>query len=121
MVWATGFKPDFGWIDLPVLGTDGSPVHYRGVVDGAPGLYFLGLPFQYTITSAFIGGVVKDARYIADHIAGQTREHKLVECRRYRGDSARRHRSSSLLGTTPDGGDRFTPAPQGATRRRERV
>jgi putative flavoprotein involved in K+ transport len=71
VVWATGYKPDFGWIELPVFGDDGFPIHYRGVVSVAPGLYFLGLPFQYTITSAFIGGVVKDARYISDHIAGR--------------------------------------------------
>ncbi|MGH2560355.1 MAG: hypothetical protein ACRDJH_14935 [Thermomicrobiales bacterium] len=51
------------------------------MVEGAPGPYFLGLPFQYTITSAFIGGVVNDARYIADHIAGPTDKRKLVDSR----------------------------------------
>jgi len=66
MVWATGFKPDFGWIELPVFGEDGHPVQHRGVVESAPGLYFLGLPFQHSFASAVIGGVGKDARYIAE-------------------------------------------------------
>jgi putative flavoprotein involved in K+ transport len=69
VVWATGFRPDFSWIELPILGEDGYPLQYRGVVDAAPGLYFLGLPFQHTFASAVIGGVGKDARYIAGHIA----------------------------------------------------
>jgi putative flavoprotein involved in K+ transport len=72
VVWATGFKPDFGWIELPIFGEDGYPLQYRGVVDAAPGLYFRGLPFQHTFASAVIGGVGKDARYIAEHIAERT-------------------------------------------------
>ncbi len=72
VIWCTGFAPDFRWIDLPVFGSDGYPVHYRGVVDGEPGLYFLGLPFQYTLTSSLIGGVGRDARYIAEQIVAQS-------------------------------------------------
>lgn len=68
VIWCTGFVPDFRWIDLPVFGNDGYPVHYRGVVEGEPGLYFLGLPFQYAFTSSLIGGVGRDAKYIAEHI-----------------------------------------------------
>jgi putative flavoprotein involved in K+ transport len=68
IIWATGFQPDFGWIDLPVFDADGYPIHDQGVVTAAPGLYFLGLPFQRTITSAAIGGVGKDARYIYEHM-----------------------------------------------------
>jgi putative flavoprotein involved in K+ transport len=74
VVWATGFKPDFDWIELPILGEDGYPLQHRGVVESAPDLYFLGLPFQHTFASAVIGGVGKDARYIAEHIAGRTTE-----------------------------------------------
>ncbi len=83
VVWATGFKPDFGWIELPVIGEDGYPFHYRGVVESAPGLYFLGLPFQHTFASAVIGGVGKDARYIAEHIADRAieRESKAADAR----------------------------------------
>ncbi len=68
-IWCTGFAPDFRWIDLPVFGSDGYLVHYRGVVKGEPGLYFLGLPFQYTLTSSLIRGTGRDAHYIAEQIA----------------------------------------------------
>jgi putative flavoprotein involved in K+ transport len=69
VVWATGFGPDFGWIHLPVFDEEGYPIHHRGVVDATPGLYFVGLPFQHTFASAVVGGVGKDARYVAEHLA----------------------------------------------------
>ncbi len=83
VVWATGFKPDFGWIELPVLGEDGYPLQHRGMVESALGLYFLGLPFQHTFASAVIGGVGKDARYIAEHLAERAieRESKAADAR----------------------------------------
>jgi putative flavoprotein involved in K+ transport len=86
LVWATGFRPDFGWIELPIFGEDGYPRQHRGVVESAPGLYFLGLPFQHTFASAVIGGVGKDARYIAEHIAdlANERESKAADARRIR-------------------------------------
>jgi putative flavoprotein involved in K+ transport len=71
VVWATGFRLDFGWIELPIFDGGGYPIHHRGVVDSAPGLYFLGLPFQYTPTSEHVGGVGNDARYISEHIAAR--------------------------------------------------
>jgi putative flavoprotein involved in K+ transport len=73
VVWATGFILDFSWIKLPVFGADDYPVHYRGVVESEPGLYFIGLPFLYTLTSALIGGARRDAEYIAKHIATQSK------------------------------------------------
>lgn len=72
VIWCTGFVPDFSWIDLPVLGSDGSPLHDRGIVATEPGLFFLGLPFQYGFTSSLIGGVRRDATYIAERIAAQS-------------------------------------------------
>jgi len=69
VIWCTGYAPDYRWIHLPVFGSEGYPIHARGVVEGEAGLYFLGLPFQYTLTSSFIGGVGRDARYIAERIA----------------------------------------------------
>jgi putative flavoprotein involved in K+ transport len=72
VVWATGFRLDFGWIELPIFDDGGYPMHHRGVVDAAPGLYFLGLPFQYTPTSEHVGGVGKDAQYISEHIAARS-------------------------------------------------
>lgn len=71
VVWATGFEPDFGWIELPIFDEDGHPIHHRGAVKEAPGLYFVGLPFQHTFASAVVGGVGKDARYIVEHLASQ--------------------------------------------------
>jgi putative flavoprotein involved in K+ transport len=65
----TGYRPDFDWIEVPIFDDAGDPTHHRGVVDAAPGLYFLGLPFQHTPTSDHIGGVGTDARHIAEHLA----------------------------------------------------
>ena len=72
VVWCTGFRTDFGWIDLPVFGDDGQPKHYRGVVESEPGLYFLGLVFQYSISSDVLPGRGRDAEYIAKHIASRS-------------------------------------------------
>jgi putative flavoprotein involved in K+ transport len=69
VVWATGFRPDFGWVEVGVLGKDGYPIQYRGVAGGEPGLYFMGLPSQHTFFSATLGGVGEDARHVAECIA----------------------------------------------------
>lgn len=74
VVWCTGFRTDFGWIDLPVFDADGLPRHYRGVVDSEPGLYFLGLVFQYSLSSDVLPNKGRDAGYIAKHIASRVRE-----------------------------------------------
>jgi len=67
VVWATGYRPDFSWVKVPVLTPEGAPIHHRGVTD-APGLYFLGLTWMYTRGSALIGWVKDDAQFIADQI-----------------------------------------------------
>jgi putative flavoprotein involved in K+ transport len=69
VVWCTGFRLDFSWIHLPVVGEDGVPVHDRGVARSEPGLCFIGLPFQYAVTSDVLPGVGRDAARIAEHIA----------------------------------------------------
>jgi len=71
VIWCTGFRQDFRWIDLPVFGEDGQPLHDRGVVRSEPGLYFLGLIFQYASSSDVITGMGRDAKHIAKHIASQ--------------------------------------------------
>jgi putative flavoprotein involved in K+ transport len=68
VVWATGYRPDYSWIELPVFGEDGRLRHRRGVTD-TPGLYFLGLSWQHTRGSALIGFVKADAEFIARRIA----------------------------------------------------
>jgi len=73
VVWCTGFRPDFSWIDVPFdLGDDGYPVQYRGAVESAPGLYFVGLLFLHSFTSMLIYGTDRDAGRVARHIASQT-------------------------------------------------
>jgi putative flavoprotein involved in K+ transport len=56
------------WIDLPTIG-EHEPVHRRGMVDSEPGLYFLGMHFLYSMSSAMIHGVGRDAEHIARHTA----------------------------------------------------
>jgi putative flavoprotein involved in K+ transport len=69
VVWCTGFQSDFSWIDVPAFAEDGTPLHDRGVVWTAPGLYFMGLLFQFAETSDVLPGVGRDAAYVANHIA----------------------------------------------------
>ena len=68
VIWATGYRPEFDWIGLPIFGEDGWPIHGRGVVASAPGIYFLGLPFLWSVSSALIGGVGRDAQYVVGRI-----------------------------------------------------
>ena len=67
VLWATGYRPDYSWIHIPVLGAEGRLQHRRGVTD-VPGLYFLGLTWQHTRGSALLGWVKDDAEYIASLI-----------------------------------------------------
>ncbi len=76
VIWCTGFRPDFSWIDLPVFGEEEKPkepIHRRGIVATEPGLYFVGLFFLYAGSSALLRGVGRDAEYIAKHMASRTR------------------------------------------------
>lgn len=68
VIWATGYQPDYRWIDLPVFDQRGYPMHSRGIVQGAPGLYFIGLLFQTGLSSSLLGGVGKDAAYITTQV-----------------------------------------------------
>ncbi|HEX2286150.1 MAG TPA: NAD(P)-binding domain-containing protein [Mycobacterium sp.] len=69
VIWCTGYRPDYSWIDLPGFPADQLPVHERGAVLGQPGLYVIGLPFLYRMASSLVGGVGADARHIAHLIA----------------------------------------------------
>ncbi len=69
IVWATGFRPDYGWLDVPVLDAKGQLRHEGGVVD-SPGLYALGLPVLRRRRSTFICGIEDDAREVIGHLAG---------------------------------------------------
>jgi putative flavoprotein involved in K+ transport len=69
VVWCTGFRSDFSWIRIPVFDEDGMPIHERGIVSSERGLYFVGLPFLYSLTSSLVGGVGKDAEHVVRRIA----------------------------------------------------
>ncbi len=80
VVWCTGFRPDLSWIDVPfATGDDGYPVQYRGVVDSAPGLYFVGLLFLHSFTSMLVGGTGKDAERVATHIVSRRQPSRAEE------------------------------------------
>ena len=68
VIWCTGFRPDYDWIDLSLPTHNGVPLHDRGLVESCPGLYFIGLLFLYSLSSALLGGVGRDARHIVEHI-----------------------------------------------------
>jgi putative flavoprotein involved in K+ transport len=70
VIWATGYRPDYSWIDVPVFGPDGRLQHRRGVTS-APGLFFLGLTWQHTRGSALLGWVKDDAAFLAERIAAR--------------------------------------------------
>jgi putative flavoprotein involved in K+ transport len=69
VIWCTGFRAGFEWIDLPIFDDRGLPHHDRGVVAGQSGLYFLGLDFLYAVSSTMIQGAGRDARFLASRIA----------------------------------------------------
>src|SRR3984893_9131017 len=67
IVWCIGFRTDYSWLDLPVFNGRGQPSHVRGVTP-LPGVYFLGLPWLYTLGAGRFSGVARDAEYLAEHI-----------------------------------------------------
>jgi putative flavoprotein involved in K+ transport len=69
IVWATGFRPDYGWLDVPVVDGKGRLRHDGGVVE-SPGLYALGLPVLRRRKSTFIYGIEDDSREVIDHLSG---------------------------------------------------
>lgn len=70
IIWATGYRLDFSWLQVDTFDADGKPNHQRGV-SAEPGVYFIGLPWLSRRASSFIWGVWHDARFLADHIATQ--------------------------------------------------
>lgn len=66
VIWATGYRPGLDWIAGLPLDEQGLPVTRRGAVESMPGLFFVGMPFQYALTSALLGGVGRDAGLVVD-------------------------------------------------------
>jgi putative flavoprotein involved in K+ transport len=73
IVWATGYRPAFDWVDLDVFDQEGQPVHDRGIT-AEPGLHFIGLFFLTSAASSLVGGVGRDAEHIARHITVRARQ-----------------------------------------------
>jgi putative flavoprotein involved in K+ transport len=90
VVWATGYRPDYSWIEAPALDAEGRVRHHRGITD-VPGLYFLGLYWQHTRGSALLGWVKDDAEHIATQI--ETRA------------DSRRRRPAANIHAHPDAGE----------------
>jgi putative flavoprotein involved in K+ transport len=78
VIWATGFRLDHSWIDVPMLDEKGRVLHERGVTM-SPGLYFLGLPWQHTRGSALLGWVKDDAEYLAQKIDASRAEARIPD------------------------------------------
>jgi putative flavoprotein involved in K+ transport len=74
VIWAMGYRPDLGWVDLPILDGDGYPIQRRGVTR-VPGLYILGLDWLHTAKSGLFAGVGEDAAYLAERMTGHPVEH----------------------------------------------
>jgi putative flavoprotein involved in K+ transport len=69
VIWATGYRPDYSFVAAPVVGDDGWPIEERGVSPTVPGLYFLGVPFQFAFSSMLVAGAGRDAKHVVDRIA----------------------------------------------------
>ena len=74
VIWCTGFRSAFTWIDLDVFDDEGQPRHQRGVVADPPGLYFCGLDFLYGFASETFPGMPRDARYVVEHLVSRNRD-----------------------------------------------
>jgi putative flavoprotein involved in K+ transport len=70
VLWTSGYRLAFDWIELPIFEDSGMPVHERGVTN-VPGLTFLGLPWQRGMGSANLIAVVQDAEFLAEHLAAR--------------------------------------------------
>jgi putative flavoprotein involved in K+ transport len=67
VIWATGYRPDYSWLDVPVLDRKGR-IRHDGGIAGAPGMYVMGLPFMRRRKSSFIDGAGDDAADLAAHL-----------------------------------------------------
>jgi putative flavoprotein involved in K+ transport len=79
VVWCTGFGPGFSWIDVDVFDDHGDVVHHRGIIEKVPGLYFVGLKFQYSVLSDTLLAVGRDAGYVVDHLVSHRKSTTLTE------------------------------------------
>jgi putative flavoprotein involved in K+ transport len=92
VIWATGYRPGYSWIDLPVLDEDGYPVHKRGIAVAQPTLAFVGFPFVHSASSGMVHGLRRDTRYVAERIAALAPDRHPTVVASPRPGAPRRHR-----------------------------
>ncbi|HYX05456.1 MAG TPA: hypothetical protein VE912_01860, partial [Bacteroidales bacterium] len=68
IVWATGYKLDYSWIKIDTLNIKGWPETRRGIAENTKGIYFIGMLFQFGLTSGLVGGIGRDAAYVVKHL-----------------------------------------------------
>jgi len=85
VIWCTGYDRGFPWINLPVFGEGGQAVHESGVVTQVPGLYFVGLHFLYSMTSATLFGIGRDANRVVKAVQSRVRVRQRTEEKREKG------------------------------------
>src|SRR5262249_38604320 len=73
VIWCTGYEHGFPWIDLPIFDDKGDPIHDKGVVKSLPGMYFVGLNFLYSMSSATLIGVGRDAERTVNALTSRLR------------------------------------------------
>ena len=100
VLWATGFRPDFSWLDIPALDRNGHIRHDGGVVTGAPGLYVLGMPVLRTRASTYIHGAATDSQALAGRLHSCLSIQRRSQPAASEAGAAARHPSHS--GTTAD-------------------
>ena len=114
VIWSAGFRTDYSWIEIPIFDGKGYPVHQRGVT-AVPGIYFLGLPWQYTWGSGRFSGVARDAQFIADCIRNASPPPDILHRHPPSTNSPLAHENcpGAALPTRPrpDVGATFRPAP----------
>ena len=76
IIWATGYRPDYSWLELPVLDRKGQVRHDGGVAE-RPGMYLMGMQFLRRRKSALIDGAGDDARDLSDHLASYLRQNSI--------------------------------------------
>jgi putative flavoprotein involved in K+ transport len=74
VIWCTGFRPDYSWIDLPLEYEGVYPTQYRGAAEGLPGLYFLGMLFLHAFSSMLVLGAGREAKWVVEHIAARAKK-----------------------------------------------
>jgi putative flavoprotein involved in K+ transport len=79
VIWCTGYKHSFPWIDLPIFDQKGDLMHDKGAVPTLPGLYFVGLHFLYAMSSASFAGIARDAERIAKAVGLRVRDAATTE------------------------------------------